>query len=261
MAGAQICQRESLTVNHGLYYIDTTRGLDVQKSNPPSPYTLPDSVKKNVFQYGKAYDFFLLYANERTEQTYKMYVGTNFKVSDAKLIRVNIPTAPLSPRTDNLVLPAGAKEADILKVTGPDPDGVVEISLNLAKFAPEFAESAKDYCLPKTFCKWQANKVGNVGPGCVGVSGKDDDNAACSYAGKDIDCPKNGCIGFQIRLPASGDSAQFADNRVIDLEKRTKCFPDDDNWNIKNMNARRAGQNLAGSCFASQMSTWEVCTP
>ena len=75
MAGSNICQRQTMTVNHGLYYVDLTASPTTQKKWPGSGGNPP---RKNIFVAGKKYDFFLVYANKDTEQTYQMYVGPGF---------------------------------------------------------------------------------------------------------------------------------------------------------------------------------------
>ena len=88
MAGMNICQRQTMTVNHGLYYVDLTASA---KRKALGRWTRP----KNIFMGGKKYDFFLVYAKEDTEQTYQMYVGPGFnKDSDVELIRANVVNVP-----------------------------------------------------------------------------------------------------------------------------------------------------------------------
>ena len=76
MAGFDICQRQTMTVNHGLYYVDLTASLSDAKwlarrnRANPSPAN-----KKNIFVAGQSYNFFLVHAKKDTEQTYQMYVG------------------------------------------------------------------------------------------------------------------------------------------------------------------------------------------
>src|SRR6266480_2943244 len=61
------------------------------------PGVPPDPARKNVFMAGKTYNFFLVYANKDTEQTYQMYVGTGLTpATDVKLIRANIDSAPFT---------------------------------------------------------------------------------------------------------------------------------------------------------------------
>jgi hypothetical protein len=87
MAAANICQRETMTVNHGLYYVDLTASAATQGKWPPLPGMLPN---KNIFVGGKTYDFFLLFAKPTTEQTYQMYVGPGLNpTTDVSLIRIN----------------------------------------------------------------------------------------------------------------------------------------------------------------------------
>jgi hypothetical protein len=231
MAGSNICQRQTMTVNHGLYYVDLTASSTMQKAWPGSP------PKKNVFVGGKKYDFFLVYAKKDTEQTYKMYVGPGFTpATDVELIRVNIVNAPFE------ISSAAGDSTTLKKVI--DNNGILTVTLNLSAFANDFASAAQDLCVPKTFCDWKGSK-------CVGKPGfgnltDDERNIACSYAGKDIDCPAGGCIGFRVKLPAG-----FQANDQTNIPSRlAQCFPKDANWNVT---PARADSGLAGACSSAPM--------
>jgi hypothetical protein len=94
MAGSNICQRETMNVNHGRYYVDLTASPATQAK--PLSGSMPSSPRKNIFIGGKKYDFFLVYAKKNTEQTYQMYVGPGFDPDAAvKLIRADTVTRPL----------------------------------------------------------------------------------------------------------------------------------------------------------------------
>ena len=136
-----------MTVNHGLYYVDLTASLTTQKWWPGSEVIPPE---KNIFVAGKKYDFFLVYANKDTEQTYQMYVGPGFnKATDVELIRANIGNAPfeITPEIRDNSRPWRRKyDGNILTVT-----------LKLSAFAEDFDSAAEGLCVPKTFCDWNWN--------------------------------------------------------------------------------------------------------
>jgi hypothetical protein len=237
MAGFDICQRQTMTVNHGLYYVDLTASPATQTQKWAGANS-----KKNIFVGGNTYNFFLVYAKKDTEQTYQMYVGTGLTpATDVKLIRASIDSAPftISPGTGNQTT---------LLPTYDSTTGILTVTLNLSAFAPAFASAAKDHCVPKTFCDWNGSK-------CVGKAGgfgnlaDDERNIACSYAGKDIDCPTGGCVGFSVKLPL-GFVANDQTTKML-LSKQAVCFPNDANWNVPPV---QVDSSLAGCCGAGAPS-------
>ena len=121
MAGMNFSQRSNLTVNHGLYYIDTNVGTSKQakgvdcKKNPKITVDIdctdpkiiaqkvgdfpnnvdpnaPDAAAQraqracecdlNVFRGGQSYYVFFLYAKPDTRQTYQVYVGEGLNQAD-----------------------------------------------------------------------------------------------------------------------------------------------------------------------------------
>ena len=76
MMGQAKFQRSNLTVNHGQYYIDT--GVSIAQQ------VAADANNLNVFQAGKSYDVFFVYAKPTTQQTYTMFVGKGLGTDWAK---------------------------------------------------------------------------------------------------------------------------------------------------------------------------------
>jgi len=74
MSGANLYQRETLTVNHGIYYVDTAVKMGTQQKEP---YSRPDTEDFNLFEAGQTYYMFFLYAKKETHQTYQIYVGNS----------------------------------------------------------------------------------------------------------------------------------------------------------------------------------------
>ncbi len=105
MAGTDLSQRQTMTINNGLYYIDTTVSLASQQSEPLSfggPATF-----YNVFKSGKTYMVFFLYAKPSTAQTYQIYVGTDFNTSGGfQSGRVDFDTKPFTFTTAGASRPA-----------------------------------------------------------------------------------------------------------------------------------------------------------
>ena len=244
MAGFNICQRQTMTVNHGLYYVDLTASAKTQNA------WAGENSKKNIFVAGNTYHFFLVYAKKDTEQTYKMYVGPEFdKTTGVKLIRANIVNAPfkISPGTGDQTTLTTEYDASTYILT---------VRLNLSAFGDNFISAAKDLCVPKTFCDWDGGKcVGNNKAGFgnnkagFGNLTPDERNIACSYAGKDIDCPTGGCVGFSVTLPN-----KFQANDLTTMPSAlAQCFPKDAKWNVPLKNADPP--ELAGACSQALMKT------
>ena len=241
MSGFDICQRQTMTVNHGLYYVDLTASFHNAKRLARSGQNIP---KKNVFVGGNTYDFFLLYAKEDTEQTYQMYVGPGFKTdTDVKLIRADIRNAPFK-------ISSGTPDPKILNTKYDST--ILKVTLNLKAFANDFASAAKGLCVPQTFCNWNGSKC--VGKAGVGNLTADERDIACGYAGKDKDCPTGGCVGFSVKLP-SGAAGFQANDQTTTMEipaKHKECFPKDTNWNV-NLKPLEAPSSLAGTCYQAPM--------
>jgi hypothetical protein len=242
MAGMDICQRETMTVNHGLYYVDLTASSKAQSAWP----------KKNIFVANNAtattrntYDFFLVYAKKDTEQTYQMYIGPGFDKDkfdtdrDVKLIRADVRTAPFT------ISSGAGGDSTTLKPTYNSGTGLLTVTLNLSAFANDFTGAAKGLCQPQTFCNWNGSKcVGKVG---VGNLTPDERDIACGYAGKDIDCPTGGCVGFSVTLPA-GFQANDQTMKTGFFSSLKKCFPKE--WDVKPV---QASSDLAGACYQAPM--------
>jgi hypothetical protein len=228
MAGASIFQRQSMTVNHGRYYVDLTVDADKQ---------LAFGNLTNVFMGGQTYDFFYLFAKVDTQQTYQMFVGQGLNpvdvVKSVKPIRVNIKTAPL------VITPDTQRTALNPPPTYDMSTGILTVTLDLKAFQPDYMTALADHCVPRTFCQWTGSKcVGkmpaNVFPPLTPDEqlNVDDLNATCAYAGKDIDCPTGGCVGCSVTLPESFEAKdQTAANNFALLKPLAMCYPNNATWN------------------------------
>jgi hypothetical protein len=239
MAGMSICQRETMTVNHGRYFFDLT-ATRITQENWCTPRANcgrgPDRLHcyYNVFKGGKTYDFFLVYATKDTEQTYQMYVGP--VKPDVKPIRVLIDNYPFTIKDG---------EASALKQVTYQ-NGILTVTLNLSTFAEAFNTAREKLCVPETFCHWDspAKKcVGNAGVLNTNLTQEERD-IACGYAGKDVDCPEGGCVGFSVSLPP-GFVANDQTTKEEWPSKLATCFPKDANWNVT---PKRAATELAPVC-------------
>lgn len=189
MAGMDFFQRSNLTVNRGLYYVDTNVGTRKQAEGvycKQSPHVLEpidctdpinigktigdfknnapnDTVKKqkacdcnlNVFRGGQTYNVFFLYAKPETRQTYEIYVGeTGFdKLTDVKMVRVDI--------SGGNALPIASKDFPVGWSRDYDPgSGILTVTADLTAFKDEFVKVKKDLCQPESFCSWDGAKCG-----------------------------------------------------------------------------------------------------
>jgi hypothetical protein len=245
MAGFNICQRQTMSVNHGRYYVDLTASAATQDkplSNMPP--------KRNIFVEKKAYDFFLVYAKETTEQTYQMYVGSRFEPNtDVKLIRANIVNAPfvICPNggPDKCkVVPIGG-DSTTLKTNYDIRTGMLTVTLKLSAFEKDFTSATEDHCVPENFCQFSDKK-------CVGKSGglgnltQAERDITCGRAGEDVDCPKGGCVGFSVTLPNGfkAEDQTIANDSAL-VKGLATCFPEGANWNIEPI---AVPGGLAGAC-------------
>jgi hypothetical protein len=230
-------QRSNLTANNGLYYVDTTVGLNRQINGvvvPPN--TQPGT---NVFQAGQTYYLFLLYAKPDTRQTYQLYVGTDptfDPTASVSLVRADIDNSPLGFATDP------AWPAEWTRAYDPKT-GILTVGMTMTPFADQFGAQRAASCGPASFCTWN-------GTACVCALDPSDplyadciaeDSAICNYAGSSVDCPQGGCLGFSVKLPAS-----FATDPQTDPRPDPVPFPQSPDWNVS---FTLASQDLAGSCY------------
>lgn len=239
LMGEAMWQRNSLTPNHGTYYIDTTVSAKRQKDgtqNGAQPnYT--------VFQAGQTYYTFLLFAKATTRQTYQLYVGANadfVPTRDLSIVRANIASSPLVLTPD---LPDGTWPASWPAPQYDAKTGILTVTLDMAAFAADFDGAREANCQPPSFCAWQGDACK-----CSITETTDpyyaecqaDDSEACQAAVRDVDCPAGGCIGFALTLPA-----QFATDPVKDPRPDAEPFPNDADWTVPFVDA---SVELAGSC-------------
>src|SRR5262249_18226303 len=244
MMGQSIGQRSTLTVNHGVYYLDTTvdknkqlselsptagtdaRGCVIPGSNPPTTAAI-NNCNVNVFRKGETYYLFQLYASQDTEQTYLFYVGPgktddpanelNMKLVQADVDPVPIkmtppdPVVPPSP-TDGVALPAG-------RVTWHNKaNGIVKVVLrpsDYTGFSTKMTEIRKNTCEPKAFCAWDDTEADPL-KACKDCDHLDKDgkcvigtsNEICRWATYDPHCPEGGCIALRFTLTDAFDPSK-----------------------------------------------------
>lgn len=227
MAGAAIGQRDTLTANHGTYYIDTTvsAASQAQQLNPNPPAGRPLYDKYTTFLKNETYYTFLLYAKPTTVQKYEMFIGTGL---DRKLITdgdtivfaVQVNKSKLPFVANPIALPSGW-------IKDYDPNtGIASITIDLTHIS--FPDTTI-LCKPASFCTGDSKSCS--------CALKDTDptytpsifaqcQAACSnWAAKDLDCPDNGCYGFGVNMP------DIFSNETHVTPPAPSCFPDTPEWN------------------------------
>jgi hypothetical protein len=206
MGGQNMYQRETLTVNNGLYYVDTSISKDTQNTENYTKMSQTRDV--NAFAPGQTYYMFFLYAKPTTAQTYQIYVGDGFDTATVKPVRGSLATAPIKFSPD--ASPNAGKWFTVKGVS----NGVLTIETNFVDQSELDPKQQKNgLCGPATFCGWQAD--GSCGSKLASADPKKDPllvadpalakegDAVCrTWAVKDLDCPSAGCFGFSFTLPA-----------------------------------------------------------
>jgi hypothetical protein len=227
MMGQGTFQRSGLTVNNGIYYIDTT--LSAKKQQDARAKNL------NVFTAGQKYDLYFVYAKQNTKQAYQMFVGKKlpgcpdnptFAADNVKFGYVDITTADYKFKEAK---PSGSANQN--KNVGDLPvgwsatynqnsckTGILTLSTDMTSLADDF-DLTKDtqnndpptplgmkLCKPATMCTWtnsqcQCNLSSPYSSLCTQTNPAG--QTICSWSVKDIDCPSKGCPSFQITFPDS----------------------------------------------------------
>jgi hypothetical protein len=252
MAGMDLSQRSMMTLNNAAYYIDTTVSQAEQSKT---------ASRLNVFKAGDTYYVFFLYAKPSTKQTYQIYVGSGLNIGDStnagdvSIVRANISGKPITftPGTTNWSSIGWTKNYN-------STTGILTVSVDLSSFAGEFTATKNDFCQPPSFCTLAGNTCG------CSASLPSDQLAACQagnicgkWAGKDIDCPKDGCLGFSFKLPNPGFVADDMGSVLQPTGHRPDptCFPNQAPWNVS---LNRASAEVAGSCSTTPIDNPKFCT-
>ena len=207
MAGSSFSQRETLTINNGAYYLDTTVSADKQRTENYTKISAADR-KLNVFREGQTYYVFFVYAKQTTRQHFQIYVGKNFDTTNGlKAVHVNIASA-------NLQFEPFSSTPGWLSSNYNENTGILRVGVNFKDVTALAPAPEHGLCQPHTFCKPNPKPGGNS---CVSALAEDDrlkaeSDAICgTWAVKDLDCPpfvkhgtapaSGGCLGFSFTLP------------------------------------------------------------
>lgn len=221
MAGASIGARQTITINNGLYYIDTTKSKEQQDGEDlnfdviPRTYSVV-SPKTSQLVDGKFYVFFV-FAKQSTVQTYDIYVGKSFKIaadasSDLKLLHMKVPGIQWWNQATEENVPsvvAGQGSGKWIESAKLDAaTGILRVTVNFKGQTELNPVTSDETCRPKMFCE-------RVGGNCVAnksnptyVNAIKFNKAITSemefvcgkWAVKDLDCPNDGCLGFTLQL-------------------------------------------------------------
>jgi cell migration-inducing and hyaluronan-binding protein len=214
MAGVVNLQRQTMTVNNGVYYLDTSVGDQAQTNENPN-FTL-----HNDFIGGQQYTIFLLSAKKSTKQTYQIYVGN--RSARFTPTRVAILGFPLQFQDQS----GGWATASPV-----DANGIMTVTIDLSNATDLEPSPAQGLCQPRDFCVASGNScVSNLQPNdprvLANASLKAEADYICgNWAMKDLDCPKaifgnssnfigGGCYGFSFTLPGNFNADGMA-NRVL----------------------------------------------
>jgi hypothetical protein len=184
MLGQGMGQRVNLITTNGKYYIDTA-----QNSN-----------SQNDFQKDHTYFVYLLYAKSNTRVTFQVYVGKNAHdiVNSVKMVRVGTKAAD-----GVVILPPfefNEQAAWPWDIADYKPDtGILTVTMDMSGFARDFIDGEKEACKPSSVCEWKGTACG-CASAVQGIDYKCED-AVCRWATKAMECPANGCIGFQFTMP------------------------------------------------------------
>jgi cell migration-inducing and hyaluronan-binding protein len=210
MAGQNMYQRHTLTLNNGTYYVDTSIPLGTQQNEPFTTKT-GDSRDVNVFEPGQTYYVFFLYAKPSTQQIYQIYVGDGFDKATIQAVRGKLATAPIKFDQDSNAPP--------WFTVGEFKNKVVTVTVDFTRLTDEQKKEllpqtrSNGMCEPKTFCDWESANSSTCLSNLVETGPKKDPllvanpalkkeaNAVCqNWAVKDLDCPNAGCFGFSFKL-------------------------------------------------------------
>ncbi|MGH7058753.1 MAG: hypothetical protein ACREFH_00070 [Stellaceae bacterium] len=234
MSGTALSTRETLTVNNGTYYLDTTVPGDVQRAEKFNTTGIGTSV--NVFQPGDTYFVFFVYAKPSTRQKYQIYLGENATAADIKAIQMRLDTLQIQP-TFGTAQPWLTTDTSQVSTSG-----IVTVTVDFTQLKDGTLDTANfpgnGLCQPRTFCQPSSgmppftcdSALSDTDPLVLANSHfKDQNKRVCNdWAVKDLDCPPKGCYGFSFTIPGSGFSADATLDNPSPNRPAPLPFPSDD---------------------------------
>jgi hypothetical protein len=242
MMGQGLGQRSNLTMNHGSYYLDTTIPLAVQEAPPPQGGITVTS--PNVFSAGQSYYIYVLYSKPSLHQTYSMYIGTGLSQSTAL---ATVTTGVVDPwgGADITFTPGtyhGASPDWITAKTYDSASGVLSVTIDLSQQTSVFAESTPQFCQPTSYCSVHSDGSCGCKPGSSCT-----EDSVCSWGTKELDCPVDGCFGFQLTMPPTFETAPVG--QPIAPPAPVLFTNGDPYFAPNNVAFASAPESVAGSCY------------
>ncbi len=220
LSGQLTGQRSTLTPNNGRWYLDTTISDAVQKKT---------ATNLNVFQTGKKYHVFLLFAKppipadatNQSVETYDIFVGQNIPNPSAFLATVHAEKANIATQAitftpfDTSMDTTMSPWVDINPTTGKwirsynSTTGMLTVTMDMSlnNFVTDYNNSIRGRCQPNSMCSWstansqcQCNTSSTSG-GYLPADCSANLTGICKWATADIDYPDAGAYGFSFTLP------------------------------------------------------------
>ncbi len=186
MLGQGVGQRVNLVANNGKYFIDTAQPAGNQ----------------NDFEPRRTYYVYLLYAKADTKVTFQVYVGRNADKAGVLNAVQMVRLGTKSPDGFVLVPPFEFTVQSPWQWEQPDyapESGILTVKMDMAQFEADFREAGKEACKPSSVCQWNGTSCGCAAQ-VKGINYACED-AVCEWSTRAMECPANGCIGFQFTLP------------------------------------------------------------
>jgi hypothetical protein len=267
MAGFNFAQRESLVINNGKYYLDTTVDLNTQQTEPFYDGVLTPR-RLNVFEPGKTYYVFFVHAKQSTTQTYQIYVGPSFDKASVVPQRVVIDTQILA------VHPA-LGESWLKQPPDFNPStGIVTVTVDFTGFDKLLPNSDNGLCKPELFCKPVKDKDKVACTTALDDSDSrvavnrdflGESDAVCqNWAMKSLDCPTDGCRGFSFTLPVDFKTGSYQRPRPEAFPTaaggtRPQGGPD---WSTRLLRVTKPPDDSAvGRCYYDKVPGTDCSTP
>jgi hypothetical protein len=246
MLGQGKGQRVNLVANQGKYFIDTAW---------PSRNTLSDDRKENKqndFEAGHTYYVYLLYAKADTRVTFQIYAGKNAGaagVLDAvKMVRLG------TKKTDGFVITTpfefNVQTPWLWDQAKYDPvSGILEVTMDMSRFAQDFIDGKKEACKPSSVCKWNGTSCGCAAAQATDIGYRCDD-AVCQWSTRAMECPANGCIGFQFTMASTFVADEDGTMKYRPAAEKFPATPPSP-WVIDWKDYYIKDESVAGSCAYS----------
>eukprot|EP01137_Pigoraptor_chileana_P014789 Opistho-2@69888 len=241
MGGTQTSQAPYLTMNHGVYYLDTNS----QSVQSCCPHCF--GANSATFTPNEWYMIWHVYASPNTKVKYQVHVGDGFNpATDGKFVRVTPhsidPNTGSALETPVFLDASGADFSTDVAVV----NGTLFLTLDHSKIASDYnftARGANEKCIPRDVCQISADQQSCVASDAFTakepqlademsrICGYWASRAAGMYPGEQTtfaDCPASGCLGYAFKMPTAFVPQPYASVGA----KLTSCFPRSRSWGV-----------------------------